>query len=329
MAYTKLRDLLQLATELQASSIGLTIQEMMTKTERSRASAERMLAGLYELGIEVEQSRLESDHHLTKRFRIQRGNLGSHLLQLEPTERAALERLSQTNLESQTQSALSKVLADSPSLAKNLAVDQAELISRTAHLGSVGPSIRVEETVMRVLEPSIQGFEEVKILYRASGRPKANWRAVRPLGLLFGRFGYLVGSMRGGAPLTFRLDLIEKIEATGTYFEPNPDWDFKRWASESYGIFHGDKVLNVKLRFKGEAAKRAERIIFHSSQRTEKGRNKTLVVHLRCRGHRELIHELCHPDWLGSVVIEEPESLKNEMQAYCDALRSAYGGIAD
>ena len=324
MAYTKLRDLLQLATELQASSIGLTIQEMMTKTERSRASVERMLAGLYELGIEVEQSRLESDHHLTKRFRIQRGNLGSHLLQLEPTERAALERLSQTNLEPQTHSALSKVLADSPSLAKNLAVDQAELISRTAHLGQVGPSIRVDEIVMRVLEPAIQGFEEVKILYRAGGKPRATWRTVRPLGLLFSRFGYLVASIKGAAPLTFRLDLVQKVEAAGTYFEPRPNWDFKEWSSESFGIFHGDKLLDVKLRFKGEAARRAERITFHPSQRNEHGRGGTLVVHLRCRGHRELIHELCHPDWLGSVVIEEPKSLRDEMSGYCQKLTEVY-----
>lgn len=195
-------------------------------------------------------------------------------------------------MDSQTQSAISKVLADSPSLAKNLAVDQAELISRTAHLGQVGPSIRVDETVMRVLETSIQGFEEVKILYRAGGKPRATRRTVRPLGLLFSRFGYLVASIKGAAPLTFRLDLVQKAELAGTYFEPRPNWDFKEWASESFGIFHGDKLLDVKLRFKDEAARRAERITSHPSQRNEHGRGRTLVVHLRCRGHRELIHEL-------------------------------------
>lgn len=114
------------------------------------------------------------------------------------------------------------------------------------------------------------------------------------------------------------------MEPAGTYFEPRPNWDFKEWASDSFGIWHGDARLEVKLRFTGEAARRAERITFHPSQRNEHGRGGTLVVHLRCRGHRELIHELCHPDWLGSVVIEEPESLKNEMRAYCDGLRAAY-----
>jgi predicted DNA-binding transcriptional regulator YafY len=240
------------------------------------------------------------------------------LLQLEPTERAALERLSQTNLDSQTHSAILKVLADSPSLAKNLAVDQAELISRTTHLGQVGPSIRVKEGVMSVLEPAIQGFKEIRILYRASGKPRATWRTFRPLGLLFSRFGHLVAFIKGGAPLTFRLDLVQKAELAGTYFEPRQNWDFKSWASESFGIFHGDALLDVKLRFTGEAARRVERITFHSSQRTEKGPNGSLVVYLRCRGHRELIHELCHPDWLGSVVIEEPETLKLAMKNYLE-----------
>ena len=58
MAYTKLRDLLLLATELQASSIGLTIAEMMERTERSRATVERMLyrAVLLSAGNELRQT---------------------------------------------------------------------------------------------------------------------------------------------------------------------------------------------------------------------------------------------------------------------------------
>ncbi len=75
MAYTKLRDLVFLAIELQSTSIGLTIDQMAKRTERSRATIERMLAGLSELGLEVEQSRLEADHHLVKRWKLAEGSL--------------------------------------------------------------------------------------------------------------------------------------------------------------------------------------------------------------------------------------------------------------
>ena len=45
-----------------------------------------------------------------------------------------------------------------------------------------------------------------------------------------------------------------------------------------------------------------------------------LVVELRCQGHRELIHELCHPDWLGQVTIEAPWTLRAEFDEYVGLL---------
>jgi predicted DNA-binding transcriptional regulator YafY len=47
-----------------------------------------------------------------------------------------------------------------------------------------------------------------------------------------------------------------------------------------------------------------------------------LLVQLRCQGHRELIHELCHPDWLGQVQIVAPDSLRVEFDDYLEQLRS-------
>lgn len=321
MAYTKLRDLLSLATELQASSIGLTITEMMERTERSRATVERMLAGLYELGLEPKLSSLEEDHHLTKRWRIDSG-VNSALLTLDNSERAALERLVPTLDEGIERRALTKVLAEQKPLSSHIAIDQATLIERTAHIGSVGPRTRANETQMRLFEEAIEGFERLELLYRAAGRAKATWREVEPLGLVFGRFGYLVARTRD-IPITYRLDLVEEVKPTGTYFEAGRRDDFKSWVEESFGIFHGDDRLRVKLRFSGEAAKRAERVQFHPTQRNSRGRGKTLIVELHCRGHRELIHELCHPDWMGQVKIEEPQALREEYKAYLASLAEA------
>jgi hypothetical protein len=47
-----------------------------------------------------------------------------------------------------------------------------------------------------------------------------------------------------------------------------------------------------------------------------------LVVQLLCQGHRELIHELCHPDWLGQVKIEAPETLRMEFDDYLKHLQT-------
>ena len=322
MAYTKLRDMIELATELQASSVGLTIEQIMERTERSRKTVERMLSGLSTLGLKPETMKIEADHHLTKRWRIEDG-IPPVILELEPIERSALERHLESLKDSSEKRALSKLLAQQEPLSKHLAINTEMLIERTAHFGKVGPRNQVDKTLMSVLERALQGFEELKLLYRAQGKSKANWRIVKPLGMLFGRFSYLVASTGNRNPATYRLDLIEKVEGTGKTFVEKENWNFKKWASESFGIFHGDGVLDVTLRFKKAVAKRAEKITFHPLQTIRSGRDGSLVVKLHCCGHWELLHELCHPDWLGNVVIEEPEELREEYREYLSRLQTA------
>jgi proteasome accessory factor B len=319
MAYTKLRDMLDLALELQASSLGLTIDQLMARTGRSRKTVERMLQGLTDIGLDVELSRLESDHHLTKRWRLS-ATLPGTLLVLQPSERAALERHLQTLPDGAATRALAKLLANQTPLSNHLAIDEEELISRTAHIGRTGPRTQADEAQMAIFERAIQGFETLELRYRALGRRRASWRTVAPLGLLFGRFGYLVAA-RGDRPATYRLDLIEDVRPTGSIFEAPTDWDMKGWAADSFGIYHGDDILDVRLQFTGEAAKRAEKVRFHPSQKMRRRRSGGLTVELRCQGHRELIHELCHPDWLGQVQIVSPETLRAEFNDYLEQLR--------
>lgn len=216
--------------------------------------------------------------------------------------------------------ALTKLLGNQKPLSKHLAIDEEELINRTAHIDRTGPRTQANEAQMAIFERAIQGFEKLEIRYRALGRHRASWRTVDPLGLLFGRFGYLVAA-RGDIPVTYRLDTIEEVKPTGTIFEARTDWNLKNWAADSFGIYHGDDILEIRLRFTGEAAKRAEKVRFHRSQKMRRVRGG-LVVELHCQGHRELIHELCHPDWLGQVQIEAPESLCVEFKDYLEQLRS-------
>ena len=45
-----------------------------------------------------------------------------------------------------------------------------------------------------------------------------------------------------------------------------------------------------------------------------KGRGGSTIVELACKGHRELIHELTHPDWLGNLTIEKPDELRESIE---------------
>ena len=197
------------------------------------------------------------------------------------------------------------------------------MIERTAHTGRVSPRTAENVNQMSILEEAIEGREEISFLYRTQPAKKASVRAVRPLGLLFSRFGYLVASTGSRAPASYRLDLLKDVKLLGTYFEPKSNWDFKAWGDESFGVFHGDDLIKVKLRFSKKVSDRAKQIVFHKSQSHSNSRNGELIVEFSCRGHREIIWEILQPDWLGEIKIEAPSALKDEYNEYLECARSA------
>ena len=304
MKHGALRDMIQLAQELSASSRGLTMAEMMAFTERSRRTVERMIQGLFELGIETDTAQAEGDHHLLKRWRLEKP-LPAPLVALEEGERLALEGVAVTMPEGPARRALVKLLASQQSgVATGVAVDAHTLIDRTAYTGFVGPRYVGSETLIGQLERAIQGFDELKISYRKDGEQEASTRRVRPLGLLFGRFGYLV-CLQGREIRTFRLNCIEAVELVGKTFKPPAWFNLKAWAAESFGIYHSDELKTWRIVFSPRVADRAASVQFHPSERKTRLPDGSLLVILRCRGERELLHEMQHPDWAGEVRVNE------------------------
>lgn len=326
MAYTKLRELVLLAQDLQATTIGLTYEEMGDKIAGrgqpvSLKTVKRMVYGIEELGFEVKRYVLDSDHHLTKRFKIT--SLPRELLVLENNEKAALGQMLRGMEEGVGARALTKILADAEPLSVSATSSLAEVIDRTRHTGNVAPRTRLDDTQMRVVEEAIETSMEVIFKYRSQKAQKAVQRQVRPLGILFGRFTYIVASTGNRAPIPYRADLITDLEVTDQYFAEKNKFIFKDWAAESFGVFHGDALWDIKIRFSKEVADRAEKVQFHASQKMVKQKDGSLIMFLKCRGHRELIWELLHPDWLGNVKIESPERLQEEYMEQLEKAKSA------
>lgn len=305
MAFTKLRDIIDLATEISASSAGLTMMQMMERSERSRRTVERMLAGLDGLGIETETNLVPGEHHLLKRWRLAKP-LPAPLIALGERERLALEGVAATMASGAARHALVRLLASQRSgIATSVAVDAHTLIDRTAYTGFVGPRYIGNENLIGQLERAIQGFDELKVAYRKDGEALASTARVKPLGLLFGRFGYLVGLASGKGVRTYRLNCIEDIALAGKTFTPPTWFNLKAWAAESFGIYHGDELKTWRIVFSPKVAERAASVQFHPSQVTERLPDGSLLVHVRCRGHQELLWEIGHPDWAGEVRVAE------------------------
>jgi len=303
MKHGALRDMIQLAQELSASSKGLTMAEMMAFTERSRRTVERMIHGLFELGIEPHNVPTEGEHHLLRRWKLEKP-LPAPLVALEEGERLALEGVAVTMPECPARRALVKLLASQQSgVATGVAVDAHTLVDRTAYTGFVGPRYVGSETLIGQLERAIQGFEELKLKYLKDGEEAASGVRVKPLGLLFGRFGYLVALASGKGVRTYRLNCIEGVELVGKTFKP-PSWfNLKKYASESFGIYQGDELREWRIVFSPRVAARAASVQFHPSERKRVLPDGSLELIVRCRGERELLHEMQHPDWLGEVEV--------------------------
>jgi predicted DNA-binding transcriptional regulator YafY len=302
MSHGAFRDMILLARELQASSVGLTIGEMMERTGHSRRKLERMLSGMVGIGLHSEAGKLDGDHHRTIRWTLEDG-LPKAMNELSGIERSTLETLLENHTNVMEREALAKLLAAQRPAGIMASLDQETIIERTAHLGRVGPSASISETLMRQLEIAVKGFEVLNITYHTPGTRKPIPRQVKPLGFVFGRFGYLVALLNGRDIRTYRLNLIMGAEQTGEYFE-RPTWfDLKAWASESFGIYHGDELKTFVVRFAPKVADRAESVRFHKSEKKERLADGSLRLTLRCRGHQELMWELSHPDWQGHITI--------------------------
>ena len=119
------------------------------------------------------------------------------------------------------------------------------------------------------------------------------------------------------------MDMLQDVKITDVTFTPKEGFNFKDWVRESFGVYHGDELLKIQLRFSSDVAERASKITFHPTQEQRRQRDGSLIVKMQCRGHRELIWELMHPDWLGFVQIESPDRLKEEYAEQLERAKTA------
>ena len=316
-----------MAIDLQSSSIGLTKNDIIEKcNERgfspSKRTIERWLADLNELGLNIEKYKVDTDHHNINRYNIK--SLPNSLMNLSEIERSSLERLSLRLNDQIEKKAISKIIASQNSVSKAILNDMTELINNTYYAGLITPKIIVDENSMSKIENAIKGLEVIKFVYQSEDAKENNIVEVKPLGLLFGRFGYLICISYKKEPMTYRLDLVSNVQLTETFFEKPKNFNFKEYARNSFGIFQGDKIIKVKIWFDKSIAQRVQKINFHPSQTFTKNLDGSLVLSLICSGHRELIWEILHPDYLGLVKIIEPKELIEETKKYISKIKNIY-----
>ncbi len=151
-------DVLELLKILQSTRLGLTVSQLMKETGKSRRSIERFLHELKKYGDKFLDNNLDTDHHLTKRYKLV-GALPASMLSLNSVEQAALESLLETIPSGSERRALTKLLAAQNMAGVSASIDQETLINRVAYLGRVGPKTTIPLDILTTIEKCIQGFE--------------------------------------------------------------------------------------------------------------------------------------------------------------------------
>ena len=130
--------------------------------------------------------------------------------------------------------------------------------------------------------------------------------------------------MKSKTPIVYRLDLLEKVEATDKPSDRNEVFNFQKWSELSFGVFHGDKTFRAEIQFSKKVAHNVKNIKFHSSQQMRVNKDKSITLIIICKGMRELIYELLNPFYYGEFKIIQPVDLQ---KAYQDYLSSSLDAI--
>ncbi len=104
------------------------------------------------------------------------------------------------------------------------------------------------------LEDAARSRTKLSILYRKWGEP-AGERTISPLGIVYYWVldkWYVVATDDKQPQLvkTFAVDNILLCERTGEVFEPPGDFDLRNYYKYCWGIYHGDELTRVIVRFK-------------------------------------------------------------------------------
>ena len=117
---------------------------------------------------------------------------------------------------------------------------------------------------------------------------------------------------------------------TQVHFNRPDDFDLHEHLAKSFGVFHGDGEVHVKVRFSPTVARYVTESKWHSSQTLTPQKDGSLVAEFDL-GHTEEIKR-----WIQSfgkhAVVLEPDQLRVEIIGEMNALRVAYGasgGVVD
>ncbi len=324
MRYERLKQIVELATALQGSHTGLTLDDIQSRFKVSRRTAERMRAAV-EWAFEP-LDEVESDDS-RKHWRL-RSDAFHRLVSVSTEELAALSAAAAAL----QQAGLGQHAAPLETVAEKLRAarrageleEELEALLRAEGLAMrPGPRQPVEPAMLSLLRDAILARRTVEFDYLSRQTGLQSRQTVEPYGLLYGNRPFLVARTDwSGEPRLWRLANISGARLGLDDFERDPAFDLQAFARRSFGTFQEEPV-KVVLRFDARAAPDAATFLFHPDQTVEENEDETVTVRFNAGGLDEMCWHLV--TWGDHVTVEKPAKLRRRLAEMCEGLAGHHG----
>ena len=147
---------------------------------------------------------------------------------------------------------------------------------------------------------------------------------IYPYGLTYHRGSlYLIGWAPDHDEIRhWKVDRIEDAEATQVHFNRPEDFDLHEHLAKSFGVYHGDGDVHVKVRFSPAVARYVEESNWHASQELTRQKDGSVVAEFDLDDAEEIKR------WILSfgkhAVVLRPDELRQEIVEELAALTAAY-----
>lgn len=300
---------MDLATFMQASSEGVSIQDIMDKFKVSRRTAIRMKDAIK---LKYPNVKEVTGEQKVKRWSLPKGEIGGNqyfsLNEINALQNAIKQMRVSNNLDAEyLENALYKIKASMERDVFNRIEPDAEVLLETEGFAlRPGPKLTVNKEFITKLRNAILACKQIRIKYQS--KTSEGWRTVYPYGFLYGNKHYLIAwHTKRFKMCNFDLNNISDIEVLDKYFVRDDKFSLQQFSENSFGIFQ-EEPFDVEWLFDSEVAKDASKYVFHPKQEMIFNEDGSLTVKFRAGGAREMDWHLY--TWGEHVKVIEPKDFE-------------------
>jgi len=180
-----------------------------------------------------------------------------------------------------------------------------------------------------LIDRLMMGIEDRRVVfikYRSLRATEPVSYDVYPYGVAYHRGSlYLIGwAPRHEEVRTWKVDRIEAVDVEEMRFQPPEDFDLEDYLAKSFGVFHGDGDVHVKIRFSPAVARYVQEKTWHPSQKLTSQKDGGLVAEFDLDGTEEVKRWVLGFGRHAEVV--KPRGLRRELADEARSLTDQYGG---